>query len=725
MNAIVHDSFLSFADAHGFNTTHELVIDCFAGGGGASEGMEMAMRDMHQAGLLPDEHRCAVDIAINHDPKAIAMHAANHPRTMHLTADIWTADPLTVTGGIAVGALWASPDCRGFSKAKGGAPVSKSVRSLAWVVAHWADQVRPREIYMENVEEFQDWCDLDPTSRPDKNLKGKEFKRWVARFRRLGYRVEWRVLRANFFGAPTIRKRLYIMMRCDGEPIWWPEVTHAAPKSPEVASGEKLAWPVAADILEFDRPCPSVLMTGDEAKAYTMATGIKIIRPLAFNSEERIAKGTKRYVIDKGDDAFMVLCNHSGSHFRGQGMDEGFATVTRARDAHGLVAPYMVPRYGERPGQEPRGRPVDISAPTVVEGGNGGNLIEAEMVPFLSHGQHGGRSRSAEDPAHTIAASLKDTNQLVSVFVTKHTTGGVGSGADEGVGTVTANSFHKRPGGASPLGATAVYLAQHNGGPRGPIGRPADEPASTLTVEGSQQQVVSAFVARQFGASVGHDTNESNGTITAGGGGKSQLVSAHMISMKGSDRRASSVETPANAATAQGQHSGVVMPFLHAYYGSEETGFTVEEPARTATTKDRFGLAQVEAEILPLTDEQLDSARKVAAFLRKYDCWDGGEFVTLTIRGVAYIIIDIGMRMLTPRELARAQGFRETYILAAPFQGRFLTETDQRHKIGNSVCPDMAYALFRRNYRPKPRLVVNNDQGWLFAKATTEQRAAA
>src|SRR5690606_32560385 len=151
-----------------------------------------------------------------------------------------------------------------------------------------------------------DWCDLDPSSRPDKNLKGKEFKRWVRRFRRMGYAVEWRVLRANFFGAPTIRKRLYIMMRCDGEPIIWPTETHADPKSAQVAAGERQAWPVAADILDFDRPCPSILMTKEEAKAYTKATGIKIIRPLAFNSEERIAKGTKRYVIDKGDDAFVV-----------------------------------------------------------------------------------------------------------------------------------------------------------------------------------------------------------------------------------------------------------------------------------------------------------------------------------------------------------------------------------------------------------------------------------
>jgi len=646
MNAILHNSFLDFAEAHGFDTTHELVIDCFAGGGGASEGMEMAMRDMRLAGLLPDDHRCAVDIAINHDPKAIAMHAANHPRTMHLTADIWTADPLSVTGGIAVGALWASPDCRGFSKAKGGAPVSKSVRSLAWVVAHWAEQVRPREIYMENVEEFLDWGDLDPKSRPDKSKKGQEFTRWVKRFKELGYKVEWRVLKANFFGAPTIRKRLYIMMRCDGEPIIWQSETHADPKSEAAQSGAKMAWPVAADILDFDRPCPSILMTKEEAKAYTRATGIKIVRPLAYNSEERIAKGTDRFVVQKGDDAFLALCNHSGAGFRGQGLDESFATVTRARDAHGLVIP--------------------------------------TLAPFMTYGQQGGSSRSVKEPAHTIAASIKDTNQVA-----------------------------------------AVYIAQHNGGDRAPIGRAADEPLSTITVEGSQQQAVSVFLGRQFGKSIGSDATDPTGTVTAGGGGKTQVVSAHMVSMRGSSRRGYPVERPVNAATSQGSHESVVIPFLHAYYGSEETGFSVEEAIRTATTKDRFGLAQVEADVAPLSEAQLDQARKVAAFMRKYGCWDEREFVTLTIRGVQYIIIDIGMRMLTPRELARAQGFRESYILAAPFNGGFLTETDQRHKIGNSVCPDMAFALFRNNYRPKPRLVVNNDQGWLFAARPVDERAVA
>ena len=700
-----HSSYLEFAEAHGFDLTQELVIDCFAGGGGASEGMELAMSEMRAEGLLPAEHRCAVDIAINHDPKAIAMHRANHPRTMHLTADIWTADPLTVTGGIAVGALWASPDCRGFSKAKGGAPVSKSVRSLAWVVAHWADQVRPREIYLENVEEFQDWGDLDPASRPDKAKKGKEFVKWVKRFKKLGYTVEWRVLRANFFGAPTIRKRLYIMMRCDGEPIVWPAETHADPKSAEVEAGTKMAWPVAADIIDFDRPCPSILMSKEEARAYTKATGIKIIRPLAHNSEARIAKGTLRYVLER-EKPFIVTLNHSGDGFRGQDLDEAFSTVTRARDAHGLVIPHMVSvNHGDSGGR--REYPVDEPMSTVQTQPSKA-VVQAEVAPFISHGQQGGRSRSAEDPTHTITASSKDTDQVVSVFVSKHTSGGIGVGPDEPLPTVTANSFKKRPGGASPLGATAVFLAQHNGGPRAPIGRAVDEPLSTITVEGSQQTVIAASLVEMQGKSVARDAAAPLSAVTTKG--KKAVASAHLISMKGRDRRASSVEEPTPATTAQGQHTGVVMPFMTAYFGSDEVGGAPDAPVRTVTVKPRFGHVEAEIEVQPLTDAQLHSARKVADFLRKYGCWDDREFVTVG----PWIVIDIGMRMLTPRELARAQGFNNHYVLAAPHDGRFLTETDQRHKIGNSVCPAMSRALFRANYRPKPRLAANNDQGWLF-----------
>ncbi|QMV00142.1 DNA methyltransferase [Devosia sp. D6-9] len=638
MNAILPASFKDFAIATGQSLTSEIVVDSFAGGGGASLGIERALVRLRAMGLLDEGDPNGVNIAINHDAAAIEMHQANHPKTLHLRHDIWRVDPLAATSGYAVGLLWASPDCRHHSKAKGGRPVSASVRDLAWVVAHWAEQVLPRQIYLENVEEFRDWgplvADRDGNMRPDKLRKGATFKRWIAKFRRLGYRVEWREIRARVYGAPTIRKRLYIIMRRDGEPIVWPAPTHGAPDSPEVKAGKLKPWPVAADIIDFTLPCPSVLMTREGARAFTKATGIRIQRPLAYNSEARIAYGVKRYLLEAAQP-FIVTCNHAGGGFRGQGLDESFVTVARARDAHGLV--------------------------------------QAEFAPFLSHGQHGGRSRPGNDSTHTIAASRKDTNQLVSVFVTKHMTGAIGSGPGESLPTVTANSFVKRPGGAVPLGVSAVFLAQHN----------TDM--------------------------VGHDMRESVSTIV-GKASTQSVVAASMISFKGSERRDYPVTRSIEAINAQGGHAGIIVPFMTAYYGSDEVGSAGNDSLRTVTGKARFGHVEVEAAPPPLSEEQLARARQVAAFLRKYGCWDQREFVTVG----PYIVVDIGMRMLTPRELARAQGFPDDYDITA---GGRLNETQQRHKIGNSVCPDVAEALVFANYRPVRRAPPKPDQGWLFERA--------
>lgn len=207
----------------------EIIVDSFAGGGGASTGIELAL------GVSPD-------IAINHDAIALAMHAANHPETLHLPHNIWKVDPLAVCGKRPVGLLWASPDCKHFSKAKGGKPVEKSIRDLAWVVVRWARQVAPRIIILENVEEFQTWGPLGEDGRPCPVRKGATFKTWVGELKRLGYKVEWRELRACDYGAPTIRKRLFLVARRDGERIAWPEPTHGNPKSEAVKSGKLQPW---------------------------------------------------------------------------------------------------------------------------------------------------------------------------------------------------------------------------------------------------------------------------------------------------------------------------------------------------------------------------------------------------------------------------------------------------------------------------------------------------
>lgn len=477
--------------------TQGLIVDSFAGGGGASLGMEMAL------GRSPD-------IAINHDAEAIAMHEANHPSTLHLSKNIWKVDPLDYVKGRPVSVAWFSPDCKHFSKAKGGKPVARNIRDLAWVVILWAERVRPRLIFLENVEEFRTWGPLDENDMPCPVRKGQTFKKWVAQLRRLGYVVDFRELRACDYGAPTIRKRLFVIARCDGEPIVWPEPTHGAPTDHEVVAGRKLPWRTAAECIDWSIPCPSIFLTKEEGRA------IGVNRPLAANTMARIAKGVQRYVID---------------------------------------APH----------------------PYIVKG----------AAVFASRGQHGGASRSVDAPIHTVTASLKDTNQIV-----------------------------------------AAFLAQHN---TGMVGHDARKPLSTIVQRGTTQA----------------------------------LVAAHCINLKGSDRRASAATEPAPTVTSGGNHIGEVRAFLIKYFGTDQDP-RLDEPMHTVTTKDRFGL--------------------------------------VTVHGEVYQIVDIGMRMLTPRELFRAQGFPDSYQIEIPFEGRILSKGAQTRMCGNSVSPVMARALVGANVRTSERV---------------------
>lgn len=515
-------------------TGRPMIIDSFAGGGGASTGIEMAL------GRSPD-------VAINHDPAALAMHEINHPETRHLINSIYAVDPRDVVpAGRRVGLAWFSPDCKHHSKAKGGKPVEKNIRDLAWVVVHWAERVRPDVIMLENVEEFQDWCPLTPDNRPDLTRRGETFKEWVNRLRRLGYKVEWRQLRACDYGAPTIRKRLFVIARRDSLPIIWPAPTHGAPDSAEVIAGTKQPWRTAAEIIDWSLPCPSIFDTSAEIMA---KHGLRAVRPLKDATLRRIARGVMRYVIE-AKQPFVVTCNHSGDGFRGQGLHEPFKTLTATRDAHGLVVPTLVQTgYGERPGQQPR-------------------------VP----------------------------------------------GLDKPLGTLVAG------GGKHAL--VAAFLAQHNAGPRMEtnVGRSADAPLSTLTTRGTQQQI----------------------------------VAASLLSMHGNARRDSSIEAPHPTLCAGGQHSAVIAAFLQKYYG-QGLGQEAGTPLHTLGTRDTFGL------------------------------------VTVEIDGQTYAITDIGMRMLTPREQFRAQGFPDTYIIDRAPDGRAMTKTEQTRMCGNSVCPPLAAALARAN----------------------------
>jgi len=338
----------------------ELVIDLFAGGGGASTGIEQAI----------GRH---VDIAVNHDPAAVSLHQANHPQTQHFVSDVFEVDPLAVTSGQPVGLLWASPDCKHFSKAKGGKPVSKKIRGLAWVVVKWAKLVRPRVICLENVEEFQTWGPLADDGRPCPQRKGSTFKRWKAQLENLGYRVEHRELRACDYGTPTIRKRLFLVARCDSEPIVWPAATHGAGLKP---------YRTAAECIDWSLPCPSIFERE---------------RPLAEATMRRIAHGVMRYVVNSAKP-FIVPIQNYGWADRVHDINQPLRTVTAhpKGGAFALVAAFLAKHYG---GNEGPGVAVDGPISTVTTQDHH-HLVTSHLAKLR------GTSSSAAtgEPLHTVSA---------------------------------------------------------------------------------------------------------------------------------------------------------------------------------------------------------------------------------------------------------------------------------------------------------------------------------
>lgn len=606
-------------------TVRELIVDSFAGGGGASTGIERAL------GVSPD-------IAINHDAIALAMHQINHPKTLHLPHNIWKVDPTAVCKGQPVGLLWASPDCKHFSKAKGGKPVEKSIRDLAWVVVQWAKQVSPRVIMVENVEEFKTWGPLGIDNKPCPERKGQEFNRWIGELKRLGYKVDWRELRACDYGAPTIRKRLFLIARRDGLPIIWPKPTHGDPKLDAVKSGKLPPWRTAAEIIDWSLPCYSIFLTPEEAKPY------RVKRPLAPATMARIAKGVKRYVIDAAEP-FLARTAHGeqdkNGKKRGRGdhsLQEPFSTVLASPD-HSLIVPHL-------------------------------NTNRNAQKPF----------NEANKPTHVITAGGAHLNLIVA-HLTKLRKGNGGVGMDKPAPTVTANSFIDRPGGAAPIGLVAASLSTYYGkGDGGEVrGSAAGEPLRTQTTE-NRHALVAAFLAQYNNHSgtnphAGRDLKEPASSITTEGPHQA-VVAAEIVNLKGSDRRGSNPEAPAPTQTADGNHIAATAAFLTKQYGDGGQHQEADDPLHTATTKARFAA------------------------------------VSVSIRGEPYYIADIGMRMLTPRELFRAQGFPDSYIIDRgllvgadiPFGEAVpeiaITKTDQVSKCGNSVCPPMAEALVKANFEP-------------------------
>lgn len=383
----------------------ELIVDSFAGGGGASTGIELATGR-------------PVDIAINHDPDAILMHKTNHPRTEHIQASVWDVDPVEVCAGRPVGLLWASPDCKHFSKAKGGKPVDKNTRGLAWIVLRWAGTVRPRVIILENVEEFQTW---GPVRRghPVKSKAGQTFHKWLSQLQALGYAVEWRELVAADYGAPTTRKRFFLVARCDGAPIVWPEPTHAPAGSRDVLEGRKKPWRSAAEIIDWSLPCPSIFDTREQIRE---KYGLSAQRPLRPNTMRRVIRGVDKFVI-KNPEPFLAVVNHAGD-FRGQD----------ASNRYGLAAASLVKYYGSDQHGQNIGDPLHTVTAKDREA-----VLAANMAKFYG-GNYSGEGSKMSDPLHTVTAV--DHNALTATHMVKMKGTNLGGPMSEPVQTITAGGGH-------------------------------------------------------------------------------------------------------------------------------------------------------------------------------------------------------------------------------------------------------------------------------------------
>ena len=611
----------------GFNQQDdEIVVDFFCGGGGAGTGLEMGLGR-------------AVTVAKNHSPAAISMHTINHPHAKHFTTDVFEGDPDTECGGRAVGWFHMSPDCTHHSQAAGGQPRKREIRNLSWIGLKWAGMKQPRVISLENVKQILHWgplvakrCkatgrvvklgggiaepgEVVPVSEqflvPNQKRRGQTWAVFVAELQRLGYAVEWRVIKACDFGAPTSRERLFMIARNDGQPIVWPEPTHA--KNP-VKGQQK--WRTAAECIDWTIPSKSIF-------------GRK--KDLAPATLRRVAKGMRKFVLDSANPFIVPIANWSGESV--QSADEPLRTVTSypKGGAFSVVSPVLVgaggPVYS--------GKPVAVDQPVGTLMTQNHRAVAAAALVQLGNGDKPGsapRSADLGQPLGTIMAS-GGKYAVATAFMAQ---------MNGGFNTTAAKSIEDPMTTVTNTGSQQQLVTANLAHLRGNCdARDLNTPLHTISAGGTHHGLMTAFLERQFGASVGQGLNEPAPTITAGGGGKSSLVELHL-----------SPEVEAGALR--------VAAFLISYYGTENVS-DADEPAPTITTRDRLAL------------------------------------VTVTIKGTPYVIVDISLRMLQPAELYKAQGFPGDYIISHGADGKPFTKTQQVHMCGNSVSPPPMAALARAN----------------------------
>lgn len=684
MKRELFDSTQSFKVQYSLLDSNEISIDIFSGGGGASTGLEIGLKK-------------PVFAAVNHNPKAIAMHEANHPHTTHYVQDVFAVDPLEMTKGHPVGWMHASPDCTHHSQAAGGQPRKKAIRDLPWVIIKFAGKVRPRIISMENVKQMLQWCPLiakrdKATGRvitldhiinpitgkkanriaepgeivpvhnqfliPNPKSKGKTWKHFIHSLERLGYKVDWRILKACDYGAPTTRERLFLVARNDGKPIVWPEPTHF--KNPTKG---QLKWRSAAECIDFSDLGRSIF--DPTRKALVDATMRRIAKglvkfvinsnnpfivtntPIAANSDNQIVPSNT--AAHKLDSAFI---GRDFSNGFGHAVDEPLATTTASFNGHSaLISPHIVPYLaGTGPIYPAKLNAIDQPVGTLCAT-NHKVVVMPVLIPFLTEFANASNQRNmaCDKPLSTICAQVKGGHHGVVTPTLIHAGHGEGNkekprwshscnSVEEPLGTVTASS-----GGHS---LASSIMVQANGGFNQTAAHDLRQPLTTVTNTGSQQQLTTAV-----------------------------FTLAHYGDKGPNDHRTETVEKPLRTISTENRHSLItatlskqdlegalrVAAFLINYYGNGDAR-DITQPADTLTTKDRLAL------------------------------------VTVYIKGEPHVIVDIRMRMLKPRELYRAQGFPDTYIIDRGADGKPLTKSEQVHMCGNSVSPPPKAAIAAANY---------------------------
>lgn len=579
-----------------------IYVDNFAGGGGASTGIELATGK-------------PVDIAINHDESAIMMHKRNHPFTEHYKDDVWNVDPIEAVRGRHVGLAWFSPDCKHFSRAKGAALVDKKIRGLAWVVLKWAGKVRPDVIMLENVPEFVTWGPVRK-GKPVKKKAGQTYKKWYKQLSELGYVIESRVLCAADYGAPTIRKRFCLIARCDGKPIVFPKRTHAPKDSEEVRSGILKPWRAAAEIIDWSLPCYSIFESKQVIKE---KYGVNTMRPLKPNTLRRIAKGLDKFVLKSAE-------------------------------------PFIVPRgYGENKYQEPRTHDINEPLSTIVSSVKQ-YVCDPVIMPYEISNNSNNVPHSVNSPLSTVTTGNRNLHvQAVATPVLLQ---------------------HKFNNGAQSI----------------------KKPLSTITSVCAHEILCPSLIQYHSEQSKketrGQHLNEPIRTID--GSGRYGLSAMHLTQYFSGDGHYHSVDEPLATITTM-EREGVVAAHL-AHFMGKDKGQPMSEPLMSLTAQETF--AQINTKIVKW-DENCDLGywNEVRKLLNEYCDYNikEDEILLLNVFGVWHFISDIGLRMLTPRELYDAMGFPDDYIIDKDIYGNTITRSEQVARCGNAVCPPMASAMVRAN----------------------------